>query len=278
MRWSSRTNDDVRRRDRQGEEQALSEQQAIDRQSPVPYYEQLADVLQGRIESGEIAVGDRLPSELDLSAEYGIARATVRQALQLLETRELAQRVPNRGVFASRPSQDHGWMIQNTEGFLENAVGRQNRNVTTTVLRSGTTMLPAFVSELLELPEGTEGYELVRLRQLDDAPAVYSVNYSPPQVANIVSKADDVLAGTGSLSELLTRAGYPLRGAHRTIRALPATKDVAAALAVRPGEPVICVQSTSWTTNDQRFDVYETWVRTDIVPLEVNVSTVTGNG
>lgn len=252
----------------------MSEQQAIDRQSPVPYYEQLADVLEGQIESGVIAIGDRLPSELDLSAEFGVARATVRQALQLLETRELAQRIPNRGVFASRPSQDRGWMIQNTEGFLENAVGRQNRNVKTTVLRSGSVTLPPFAADLLGVPEGTEGHELVRLRQLDEAPAVYSVNYSPPAVAAIVAKADDVLAGTGSLSELLSRSGYPLRGAHRTIRALPATKDVAAALSLEEGEPVICVQSTSWTKNEQRFDVYETWVRSDIVPLEVNVSAI----
>ncbi|ROS76112.1 GntR family transcriptional regulator [Curtobacterium sp. PhB130] len=252
----------------------MSEQQAIDRQSPVPYYEQLADVLQVRVENGAIAVGDRLPSELDLSAEYGIARATVRQALQLLESRGLAQRVPNRGVFASRPSSDRGWMIQNTEGFLENAVGRQNRAVTTTVLRSGRAKLPDFVAALLEVAVGVEGFELVRLRHLDGVPAVYSVNYSPPSVAPIVGDSEAVLNGTGSLSELLTRAGYPLRGAHRTIRARAATAEVAEALEIVRGEPVICVQSTSWTKNEERFDVYETWVRTDVVPLEVNVSSV----
>jgi GntR family transcriptional regulator len=252
----------------------VSAQQTVDRQSPVPYYEQVSAALESRILTGEIAEGERLPSESDLCAQFGLARATIRQALQHLELRGLVQRVPNRGVFASRAAADQGWLIQNTEGFLENAVGRQNRAVTTTVLRSGAEQLPDFAARLLRVPERTVGFILVRLRTLDGVPALYSVNYSPPEVAGIVGASREVLDGTGSLSELLTRAGYPLRGAHRTIKALRATADVASALAVSAGEPVICVQSTSWAHNDQRFDVYETWVRTDVVPLEVNVSSV----
>lgn len=246
----------------------------IDRQSPVPYYQQVADVLEQRITSGAIPVGERLPSENDLCAEFGLARATVRQALQHLESRGLVQRVPNRGVFAAQPAPTQGWVIQNTEGFLENAVGRQNRAVTTTVLRSGAAPLPDFAARLLQVPEETVGFELVRLRDLDGVPALYSVNYSPPEVVPVVEHAREVLDGTGSLTDLLTRAGYPLRGAHRTIRALPPTPEVAEALSISPTENILCVQSTSWTRNDLRFDVYETWVRSDVVPLEVNVSTV----
>lgn len=252
----------------------MSVQQTIDRQSPVPYYQQVADVLADRISSGTLGQGDRLPSEGDLCAEFGLARATIRQALQELEQRGVVQRIPNRGVFVSRPADDHGWLIQNTEGFLENALGRQNRAVTTTVLQSGHRELPEFAARSLRVRNAAEGFELVRLRTLDGTPAVYSINYSPPDVAPIVSTAEQVLDGTGSLSELLTNAGYPLRGAHRTIRALPAPEPVATALQLRVGEAVICVESTSWSREDQPFDFYQTWVRTDVVPLEVNVSSV----
>lgn len=46
---------------------------------------QLADSLRERLRDGEWKAGDRLPTEAQLSAEYGVSRSTVRGALQLLE-------------------------------------------------------------------------------------------------------------------------------------------------------------------------------------------------
>ena len=48
-------------------------------------YEQVADVLIGRIDGGELIVGDKLPSELDLAEEFQVSRATVVKALRILE-------------------------------------------------------------------------------------------------------------------------------------------------------------------------------------------------
>ena len=41
--------------------------------------------LHGKIMSGEIRPGEKLPSENELSAEYGVSRQTVRKALQILQ-------------------------------------------------------------------------------------------------------------------------------------------------------------------------------------------------
>lgn len=246
----------------------------INRTSPVPYYEQLFEVLEKRITTGVIAKGERLPSENELGSEFGLARATVRQALQLLETHGLVQRIPKRGVFATEPSTERGWVIQSTEGFLENAVGHQNRNVTTDVLRAGPVTLPASAARSLEVPDDSVGFELVRLRSLDGTPAVYSVNYSPPAVAPIVSGAAEVLAGVASFTELLTRSGFELGGAQRTIHAVAPGAEIARLLGVSETFPTLRIRSVSWTLSGERFDVYDTWVRSDVIPLEVNVSTV----
>jgi GntR family transcriptional regulator len=248
--------------------------ETIERQSPTPYYQQLFEVLERRIGSKSIEAGERLPSENELCTEFGLSRATVRQALKLLESRGLAHRIPGRGVFASEPTADKGWVIQGAQGLLENAIGHQNRHVTTQVLRSGPVVLPESACRSLEVAEGSRGFELVRLRSLDGTPAVYSINYSPPTVAPIVAGAQDVLSGQASLSELLTGAGYGLGGASRIIRAVNPAPEIAKALNVTDSSPLLRIQSTSWTTHGERFDVYETWVRSEIVPLEVNVSTV----
>jgi GntR family transcriptional regulator len=247
---------------------------SIDRQSAVPYYQQLAFVLEGRISSGDIESGAKLPSENELSVEFELSRATVRQALQFLESRGLAQRVPNRGVFATKPVDGTGWVIQGKEGFLENAMGHQNRAITTRVVRSGAAQFEPDVCASLQLPEGSTGFELVRVRSLEGTPALFSTNYSPPVLVPILASATEVLSGTASLSALLAQAGFVLGGANRIIRARRPTTEIAQALAIDENEPMLCIRSTSWTPDGLRYDVYETWVRSDIIPLEVDVSTV----
>ncbi|WP_024802840.1 GntR family transcriptional regulator [Nocardia sp. BMG51109] len=247
--------------------------ETIDRQSSTPYYQQLFAALERRLATGAIGRGERLPSENELCNEFGLSRATVRQALQLLESRGLATRVPGRGVFASEPSAERGWVIQGPEGFLENAIGHQNRAVRTTVLSHGPAILPDYACRALTVPENTAGFELIRLRSLDGVPALYSINYSPPALVPVVASAHEVLAGRASLSELLAGAGYTLGGAHRAIHAVTPEPNIAAALEISPTTPVLHVRSTSWTSGGDRYDVYDTWVRSDVVPLEVNVDT-----
>ena len=52
--------------------------ETINRQSPVPYYQQLVDVLAERITAGLVQTGERLPSENELCNEFGLSRATRR--------------------------------------------------------------------------------------------------------------------------------------------------------------------------------------------------------
>ena len=67
--------------------------------SPTPLYVQLADLLQGMIERGELAAGSPLPSESYLQQEHGLARGTVRAAVRLLRERGLVATMPQRGTY-----------------------------------------------------------------------------------------------------------------------------------------------------------------------------------
>lgn len=73
----------------------------VNRGSPVAPYRQIADVLRGRIESGEYAAGQRLPSIKDLMDEYGVAALTARKALNLLASEGLAEVSPGMGYYVS---------------------------------------------------------------------------------------------------------------------------------------------------------------------------------
>lgn len=64
-------------------------------------YRQVYDALRERIEDGRYAVGDRLPSEAELSREYAVSAITVKRALDLLRTDGLIVRRPRLGTFVT---------------------------------------------------------------------------------------------------------------------------------------------------------------------------------
>ena len=229
----------------------------IERVSPVPYYEQLFEILRDRIAQGDIAEEERLPSELELCREFGLSRATVRQTLTKLENEGYAHRIPRRGVFASVPGQTAGWTVQ--EGFLESQ------------LRHGRTGITTEVADALRV--GTDDvFALERIRSLDGTKAMFSTNWFPREVGRTIEAEAGVLDGSASLNSHLRAAGFVSSGAQRIIHALPAPPEVAAHLGVGVDHPVLRVRSLSWAADGTRFDYYETWVLTDVIPLEVSVA------
>ena len=72
---------------------------SIDRDSADPPYLQLAAILRGRIEAGEIT--KRLPGEKHLQEEFGLALATVRKAVKVLREEGLVRTVPGWGTYVA---------------------------------------------------------------------------------------------------------------------------------------------------------------------------------
>jgi GntR family transcriptional regulator len=66
-------------------------------------YQQIADDLRGKIESGALARGGRLPTETELGKQYGASRNTVRDAIKMLITRGLVETRPGQGTLVIEP-------------------------------------------------------------------------------------------------------------------------------------------------------------------------------
>ncbi len=66
---------------------------------PVRLYQRIVEQVEAAIASGELAPGQRLPSERELVTQFGASRSTVREALRVLESN---------GVVRSRPGDPHG--------------------------------------------------------------------------------------------------------------------------------------------------------------------------
>lgn len=66
-----------------------------------PLYEQIYEEMLEKIRKGELGVGDRLPSEKELSEQYHVSRITSKKAIEMLAEGGLAIRMPGKGSFVS---------------------------------------------------------------------------------------------------------------------------------------------------------------------------------
>ena len=203
---------------------------SIDRDSPVPFYFQLAELLEHEIAGGRWKPGVRLPSELDLCGHFSVSRTTLRQALSRLEQEGLVSRHKGRGTFVEE-TRPRSWLLQSSGGFFEEEVERMGRQVTSSVRRVERGPLPGWARDALELPRGQRRVTLERVRSVDGLIAMYVVNHLPERLADAVLSLEE----DESLYQRL-REHYDLEaaGGRRVVEALPAEELLGQLLEVSP--------------------------------------------
>ncbi|MEQ8395837.1 GntR family transcriptional regulator [Thalassobaculum sp.] len=83
--------------------------------SAISRYIQLATLFRRRIESGQWPIDGQIPTVDELAAECGVARATIRQALDILEHEKLIERFRAKGTFVRRRPQEELWCAVATD-------------------------------------------------------------------------------------------------------------------------------------------------------------------
>ena len=71
----------------------------VDPSNPIPKYLQISAWLKEVIQSGRYKVGERLPSEVELSQMCGVNRNTLRQAIAELTTAGILRKEKGTGTF-----------------------------------------------------------------------------------------------------------------------------------------------------------------------------------
>ncbi len=73
----------------------------VDHHDPIPVYQQLAAIIRGQIQRGELPPRSALPSESYLQQRYGVSRGTARKAVELLRSEGIVYTVPQRGTYVA---------------------------------------------------------------------------------------------------------------------------------------------------------------------------------
>ena len=98
---------------------------------PMPRYAQLADILRRRIARNRWPPGTQLPTLQALMQEFGVARVTVRQAMELLARDGLVSAERGRGTFVtSQPARERGLMLETSLQALADVYRNDTPNLT----------------------------------------------------------------------------------------------------------------------------------------------------
>ena len=210
---------------------------AIRRDSPLPLYHQLYEILNAKIESGEWQPDTPFPSEKELSEQYDVSRTTVRQTLQQMVVDSLVYRRQGRGTFVARPKLRHGPQRDlGISGYI-----RAHGLVPGWQLISMNRVLPPKRPALaLGLDEPDHVLEITRLRLASGEVIGIHTLYIPLPIAARLN-AQQLTTGESSLS-YLECAGVTLTESHRLIQTSIASAHEAELLGVEPGSPLLQIQ------------------------------------
>lgn len=180
--------------------------------------------------------GAQLPSERELSEQHGVSPMTVRQALSLLESEGLVDRVFGRGTFVQRRIIAKGDAASSfTEDMRARGMEPSSRLL-------GVELLPASeaVARDLRVKVGERVLMIERLRFADGDPMCLETAHVPGRVALKIADADL----DGSLHELLGRHGVHIETGVRRARAIVLDERAARMLQQADHAPALLITHT----------------------------------
>ena len=201
---------------------------------------QVRDELSHRIDRGVLPAGSRLPSEPALATEFGVSRATLRDALRALESEGLIRRtfVTTGRRVANSLDLNFGVTDAIRAAGMEAGVGECRH-----------WLEPATVSEAtrLELQPGADVLVVERIRTADGKPVVLSRDILPGRlVADRPELADEMLKR--SIYEVLERdLGIVISYGVATFQPVTADVTVARRLGVPRGEQMLAIWQVDYT-------------------------------
>ncbi|MDX2934830.1 GntR family transcriptional regulator [Streptomyces ipomoeae] len=200
---------------------------------PEPKYWHLKTVLTEALDS-EFSVGEILPNERDLAARFGVARATLRQALEQLELEGRLQR--RRGVGTTVAPPRVGVEVGGEQHAWPGTIGDAWQAVDCTEAAP-----PAAVADMLESLHGEQVHVVRRSRMSHGQPVAAELLYIPSASVPALSAIDAPSGAARARAVLRELQRLELEGQDRSVELGSARADDAKELDRLPGAPVLVV-------------------------------------
>jgi len=239
---------------------------------PLPKYHQIYLVLREQLEEGRYA--DGVPGELQLTREFGVARVTVRRALERLEAEGMIARSPGRGTVAvRRPGRKGGApraASAKLTGLLENIVS-MGLATSVRVLECEVLPAPEAVARALAIASGAPVQKAVRVRSTREGPLSHITTHVPAELARGFGRRE---LARKPILVLLEASGVRIGRATQSISARLADAVVASRLGVEVGSPLLAVSRLIFDQKDRPVQWLQGLYRPDRYEYRMQLSRV----
>lgn len=232
------------------------------RRSGVTVWRQIAEQLTDDIRNRRYAPEDRLPSETELAARFGVNRHTLRQAVNALQVDGLLRVERGRGMFVQ-----HGLLhypLARRTRFTE-SLQRQGLLPAHQLLTAHAEAAPERVARQLRLEAGARVLKIESLSEANGQPvSLMSAWYPAPRFDGLLELLQQG-AGTSQILKQLGVEDY-VRAESRISAQMP--MEESARLLRQPlGRPLLCVESVDTDLADTPIKYGETLFSGDRVQL-----------
>jgi GntR family transcriptional regulator len=223
----------------------------LDRKSPVPLYFQIFEIISDYMKQPD-AIGRKLPTEEAMMKIFDVSRATVRRAIQALEsTGQISKMRGRRTVVANMASQE---LLTTIRSFTDQMRIEKHVPITKVVdVRHVTADLK--LAELLDVAEGDNLLRLTRLRGNEEIfPLALFISYLTEH-SGLTGEEDF----EGSLYQLLREKGTAVTEGDAVIEARLAEGSIARLLEVDVGAPILYYERVGQDTGKQIVEYVQCW-------------------
>lgn len=217
-----------------------------------------------QIESGLLSGGARLPPERDLSELFDTTRITVKEALKSLEAQGLIYREDRRGWFVAPERLNYNPQYRS---HFHAMVAKQQRQASTRVLTAGYELASTRLCQLLDLPALSRVIGIRRLRSVDGRVVMYVEHHLRTEFFPGILDEDLTASLTG-----IYESKYGIHYGHSRfdIVCSAASGDVAQALSLAEGSPILCITRINYDTNGNLIDCDQEYWRHDSLRVVVD--------
>ena len=212
--------------------------------APTPLYFQLFTILKGMILDGTLRYGERIPTEEQLAQAFNVSRITAKRSMDELAKEKLVERRRGKGshiIYKYTPKPVKAPLV----GMLQE-IESMARNSHAVIIECNLMTPPGSIREELELAEDETALHLIRVREREGLKFGYYTSWT----AGVEMPDDPSLFEHEPRLSYFRSKGLEITHVTQTLSAAAAAGDVAKALEVPEGSPLLTLTRRSYNKVD----------------------------
>ena len=222
----------------------------------------MEDLVRKNLASGSWPPGYMIPSENELSREFGISRMTVRSVITKLVQEGLLFRIPGKGTYVSEQK-----IVAKSLSYagIREQLEQMGYEVSTQLLDTTRELGSEKLCNIFGLPQGTYFLKILRLRFLKGEPLSIHTSYIPADLCPGLEHQDLI---NDQLCHLMSsKFGLVRKHTQETLESVASNAEEAQLLHIHEGHPLLLLEDTIFGENNKPFEYAKVIFRGDRITI-----------